>query len=181
MRPAGVSFSLTPSAHPGDVLVSTVRPERGTVGVVRDEQGACICTTGFAVLRPKSIHPLLLAHLLKTDFVLAQLLRHNVGIAYPAIDESCLPDVLLPIRVDDLKAFDSIGGRIIELETILQDARSQLAAQLSHAVSTWSHHPITPDPTPHPMRQTTSHHRPRKLDSDGHVQDSPTLWEDRRA
>lgn len=77
----------------GDVLVSTVRPERGTVGVVGPHQDGSVCTTGLAVLRPTGIDPRTLAFLLKTDFVIAQLMRNNVGIAYPAIDESCLRDV----------------------------------------------------------------------------------------
>lgn len=81
----------------GDVLVSTVRPDRGTVGVVPDWLDGAVCTTGFGVLRPNGIHPLVLAALIRSEFVTQQLLRNNVGIAYPAIEPSCLPEVVLPL------------------------------------------------------------------------------------
>ncbi|MGH2569159.1 MAG: N-6 DNA methylase [Bacteroidota bacterium] len=69
----------------GDVLVSTVRPERGAVGVVPPHLDGAICSTGFAVLRCFASHPLTLAWLLKTKFVRQQMVRNNVGIAYPAM------------------------------------------------------------------------------------------------
>lgn len=86
----------------GDVLVSTVRPERRTIGVVPKHLNGAICSTGFAVLRPKCVHPLVLAKLLQTDVANAQILRNNSGIAYPVIDEICLEDVILPVGRKDL-------------------------------------------------------------------------------
>jgi type I restriction enzyme, S subunit len=90
----------------GDVLVSTVRPERRTIGYVRGEDHDAVCTTGFAVLTPQKIHPVVLAHALRSTFVTGQLLRNNVGIAYPAIDESCLPDVVLPFTAEQIAALE---------------------------------------------------------------------------
>ncbi|HUX74763.1 MAG TPA: N-6 DNA methylase [Steroidobacteraceae bacterium] len=79
----------------GDVLVSTVRPERGAVGVVPPHLNRAICSTGFAVLRCSAIHPFALAWLLKTELVRQQMMRNNIGIAYPSIsDTSCLGLVL---------------------------------------------------------------------------------------
>jgi hypothetical protein len=83
--------------HAGDILFSTVRPERRTVGVVPSHLDQSICSTGFAVLRPQNINSYLLAALLRTNFVNHQVLRNNVGIAYPAIYETCLLDIVLPI------------------------------------------------------------------------------------
>lgn len=97
-----VSTSEAPSrarrrVRAGDVLVSTVRPERKCVGVVPTHLDGAVCSTGFAVLRPTGIHPVLLCRLIQTDFATAQIMRNNVGIAYPAIEEDCLPKVVLPI------------------------------------------------------------------------------------
>jgi type I restriction-modification system DNA methylase subunit len=92
--------------HAGDILFSTVRPERRAVGVVPNHLDEAICSTGFAVLRPQNINSYLLAALLRTDFVNYQVLRNNVGIAYPAIYESCLLDIVLPIdkkKIADLE------------------------------------------------------------------------------
>lgn len=44
----------------GDVLISTVRPERRSVGIVPAELDGAICSTGIAVLRPFGIEPLVL-------------------------------------------------------------------------------------------------------------------------
>ena len=55
-----VETSVAPSrarklVKAGDVLVSTVRPERGTVGIVGSHQDGSVCTTGLAVLRHNPI------------------------------------------------------------------------------------------------------------------------------
>jgi SAM-dependent methyltransferase len=121
----------------GDILVSTVRPERKAIGVVPAWLDGAVCTTGFAVLEPIAIDPLLLAGLLQTDFVVQQLLRNNVGIAYPAIEPSCLPEVMLPIGSDDV---DELGRAAIELREArsrLFDARQQFDSKLQSMVNGW--------------------------------------------
>ena len=66
----------------GDVLVSTVRPERGTVGIVGPHQDGAVCTTGLAVLRPTKVDALTLAYLLKNRIrdrsTHAQQCRHRI-------------------------------------------------------------------------------------------------------
>lgn len=121
----------------GDVLVSTVRPERRTIGIVRDSNDGAVCTTGFAVLRPKAVDSYTLAKLLGSDFVTAQLLRYNIGIAYPAIEETCLSDVLLPIRKSMLSTLQPGGKDIIRLEAELEEQRDQFARTLDDAVASW--------------------------------------------
>lgn len=98
--------------HAGDVLVSTVRPKLRNVGVVPAELDRAICTTGLAVLRPRSIDPYLLGRLLQADAVVAQLIRNNVGIAYPAIEESVLPDVVLPVSRAQVPELDALAASV---------------------------------------------------------------------
>lgn len=81
----------------GDVLVSTVRPERGAVGLTPLRLDRAVCSTGFAVLRCSEIHPLALVWLLKTELVRRQMIRNNIGIAYPAIAEASCLDLVLPV------------------------------------------------------------------------------------
>ena len=88
-------------------------------------QDGSVCTTGLAVLRPTKIDSLTLAYLLKADFVIAQLMRNNVGIAYPAINESCLLEVLLPIQREDLLNLQRRAREIAEAE---EQRKAQLAA-----------------------------------------------------
>jgi len=96
----------------GDVLVSTVRPERGSVGVTPARLDRAICSTGFAVLRCKSIHPLALVWLLKTDLVRHQVIRNNIGIAYPAISEASCLDLVLPLARDDVPTFSASAEKL---------------------------------------------------------------------
>ncbi|MCZ7641878.1 MAG: N-6 DNA methylase [Pseudorhodoplanes sp.] len=96
----------------GDVLVSTVRPERGAVGVVPARLDGAVCSTGFAVLRSKGIHPLALTWILKTDLVRQQMIRSNIGIAYPAISETTCLEIVLPLRRDDLGAISEAAQRL---------------------------------------------------------------------
>ena len=123
--------------RPGDVLVSTVRPERRTVGVVGDDVESGVCTTGFAVLRPRGIAPGILAKLLQSDFANAQILRNNVGIAYPAIDEDCLLRVLLPISVAQLDPLAIQCGEVDALRARLRNAEEALSHQVSARVMEW--------------------------------------------
>lgn len=139
VHPKSVPCSEAPSrarklVHAGDVLFSTVRPERRTVGVVREDQDGAVCTTGFAVLRPQKIDPMTLAYLLKSDFVIAQVLRCNIGIAYPAIDESCLLDVLIPVRQEDLALLNTHAEAILSLEKQIHSMREDFSKAVGQAI-----------------------------------------------
>ena len=103
----------------GDVLVSTVRPERRTIAVVPEHLDGAVCSTGFAVLRPKELDPLILARLLQSDFANSQILRNNVGISYPAIYEECLKTVVLPAAKEHLTSVATIASEIQKERTEL--------------------------------------------------------------
>ncbi len=115
----------------GDVLVSTVRPERGCIGVVPPHLDGAICSTGFAVLRPKEINPYLLVFLLKSSRVISQIERHMSGIAYPSINESIVPDLLVNIDTKKNKdlcvsalsyqhAIEKLCGDFDDISTMVQ-------------------------------------------------------------
>ena len=123
--------------HSGDVLVSTVRPERRTIGVVGEDLDGGICSTGFAVLRPKKIVPHVLAKLLQSDFVNAQILRNNVGIAYPAVDEDCLTEILLPLWLSSVDVFYSAAREIDTLRRNLRDAENNFSVRVNSAIDNW--------------------------------------------
>ena len=156
----------------GDVLVSTVRPDRGAVGVVGPHQDGSVCTTGLAVLRPTGVDSLTLAYLLKTQFVITQLMRNNVGIAYPAINESCLSSVLLPVKRADLQKLQRQASAIAEAEEHLHKIRSVFNEAIGDAGSAWRQMSLTPDSKPHPATETTSRRQSRKSGSGSHAQDT---------
>lgn len=122
----------------GDVLASTVRPEQRKIGYIlnRSDDNA-ICTTGLAVLRPRKISSNLLVNLLKSDFVTKQLLRNNIGIAYPAIDENCFLDVILPITKKDIEELNEQSDALKALQTQLLENQSNYLNQIQSKVTGW--------------------------------------------
>lgn len=108
----------------GDVLVSTVRPERGAVGVVPQHLDGAICSTGIGVLRPFQINAHLLRRLLISKFVISQMERHNVGIAYPAISEQDLLSFGLPIPWAQME-------KLAELGELVEEALNRASASLT--------------------------------------------------
>ncbi|MGH8427175.1 MAG: restriction endonuclease subunit S [Gammaproteobacteria bacterium] len=88
---------------PGDVITSTVRPIRRLSAVVRDDQDGCVCSSGFAVLSPKSgpdgIEPEVLLTYLRLPIVCELLDLHTTATMYPAIPTDRL--MRFPIVVPD--------------------------------------------------------------------------------
>ncbi len=106
-----------------DILISTVRPDRRTIGIVPKELDNAICSTGFAVVRAKNIHPLLLAKLLKSDYVTSQLCANASGVAYSVFDESILPNIKLPLLAND----NLLTSRAKKLASIIEELNKELA------------------------------------------------------
>lgn len=111
-----------------DILFSTVRPERRCVGVVPEGLDGAFCSTGFAVLEVREVEldPLVIRQLLCSDFVTLQVLQHNVGISYPAIDESCLEEIVLPCDISELANVSKLGETVSLLTADLLRAQSEL-------------------------------------------------------
>ena len=110
----------------GDILVSTVRPERGTVGVVPPHLDGAICSTGFAVLRCDGVHPVAFAWLLKGEPVRRQMVRHNVGIAYPAMAEETCLSLVLPINRARLEELSEAAEALDRAQTAFETARLKM-------------------------------------------------------
>lgn len=121
----------------GDVLVSTVRPERRTIGVVPEGLDGAVCSTGFAVLRPNGVHPMLLLRLLQSDMANAQLMRNNMGIAYPAIEESCLPEVFLPIDASTITELEGMAQSVEEAWRKLEATSDCFDAAVARSIEAW--------------------------------------------
>lgn len=104
-----------------DVLVSTVRPNRGAIGIVSDALDGAVATTGFGVVRPNNEDDAyfllaVLRHRASTE----QLMRCNTGSAYPAIEEESLLNVLIPGASASVRA--SVGRREMQRNLLLQRA-----------------------------------------------------------
>ena len=80
----------------GDVVVSTVRPNRNAVALI-DKPGI-IGSSGLSVLRAKSIEPEYLFAFCKTDYFIQCLMRKNKASMYPAVSNTDIleTDLFLP-------------------------------------------------------------------------------------
>jgi type I restriction enzyme S subunit len=116
----------------GDVVVSTVRPERGAVGVVPPRLDGAVCSTGFAVLRCKDIHPLALTWLLKTDLVRQQMIRNNIGIAYPAISEATCLELVLPLSRGDLGAISEAAEKLERAQQQFETVQREFLVEIQN-------------------------------------------------
>jgi len=69
-----------------DVLVSTVRPIRNAVVLIREDKENLVCSSGFAVIHPYKIQANYLFLYFKTSFVPKLLDRYTTATEYPAIN-----------------------------------------------------------------------------------------------
>jgi len=110
--PGTISAEEAPSratyhVNRGDVLVSTVRPERNSVGIVTEEGSQdLIASNGFCVLRPTGISSELLFALCKTRAFRAMLARCATATMYPAVSD----DDVLSLPVPDIP--EEVAGAV---------------------------------------------------------------------
>lgn len=84
----------------GDIILSTVRPERNAVAFIRADLDGAICSNGFAVIKPlRSVDAYSLYGFLKSRYFIAQAVRRSTASMYPAVAEECLKDVLVPRQI----------------------------------------------------------------------------------
>ncbi|MGU5941008.1 restriction endonuclease subunit S [Klebsiella aerogenes] len=112
---AGAPSRAKTKVQQGDVLVSTVRPNRKNIGFIVDNvaHSEMVATSGFSVLRFSSLTQAAFYHAwLRTDDATAQLMRWNSGSAYPAIDDDVPLNIIIP---DFEKTFvDDWGQKLLD-------------------------------------------------------------------
>lgn len=86
----------------GDLLASTVRPNRGAVAILESDN--LLVSGAFTVLRESGDYPEeVLQVLLRTSMYRDWLLRFNVGTSYPVIKDEDVLNMPIPILGDDIK------------------------------------------------------------------------------
>jgi len=84
----------------GDLLVSTVRPNRGAITIIHTQEKDLIVSGAFTVLRKKEagkINTQVLQVLLRTKIYNELLLKYNVGTQYPVIKDEDVMNLIVPI------------------------------------------------------------------------------------
>lgn len=83
-----------------DIIVSTTRPNRGAVSLIKDKQDFSIASTGFSVIREikdNEVNREFLFTILKQQLSLKQFEQRSSGGNYPAITQEELSNVFIPI------------------------------------------------------------------------------------
>ena len=82
-----------------DLIVSLTRPHHGSIAHLGPEFDGCVASTGFAVIRGVATHVDrdYLWCVLRTRMCLSQLLQRASGGNYPAITETELQNILVPV------------------------------------------------------------------------------------
>lgn len=96
-----MDFSEAPSrarkkVKTGDTIVSTVRTYLKAIAGIADDEDVVV-STGFAVLEPKLCIPAYLTYLVGSDLVCNEIDRLSWGVSYPAISESLMARIHVPL------------------------------------------------------------------------------------
>jgi len=121
-----------------DLLIPLTRPYRGAIAIVDSFYDSCIGTTGFSVSQTKldNIDIYYLCAILKTRFGIMQLEQRMSNANYPAVIESALKEILVPILPGIERTKISENMRTIislsrESKSLHQQAMTELEQLLS--------------------------------------------------
>lgn len=82
-----------------DIVISLTRPHHGSIAHLGPELDGCVASTGFAVIRDVAPHVSrdYLWCILRAQFSLAQMIQRASGGSYPAITETELGNITVPV------------------------------------------------------------------------------------
>lgn len=134
--PSRASYSV----GPGDVLVSTVRPDRNTVGLITSSENRdLVASNGFCVLRPVGIAPELLFAYCKTSTFRKLVTRAATATMYPAVADRDVLDVPMPrisadAEQDVIRALRDAQAALREGRRLLALAVERMEAHVQEAL-----------------------------------------------
>jgi len=105
----------------GDVIWSTVRPNRRSFSVIINPIENLIASTGLAVLTPKRIPSTYLYQATTTQDFTSYLVNHATGAAYPAVNATTFKNapIIVPSQ-DILNSFDELASALTrQINTLL--------------------------------------------------------------
>ena len=110
--------------EPGDVLISTVRPNLRAFAILADAPARAIASTGFAVLRPKPQQLLsdFLINLIREDAVVAQMIGMMGRGSYPSINQTDVASIQIPLP--SLEVQKKIVAEIEGYQKVIDGARA---------------------------------------------------------
>lgn len=97
----------------GDVIISSVRPDRNAVALITEDEDGFICSTGFIICRPikNLITSEYLFALLKSENVYNQLTSKTTATMYPTINQNDINNLL--VKISKIEEQEKIAAGIL--------------------------------------------------------------------
>ena len=115
----------------GDVVTSTVRPNRRLTALITPDQDGYVASSGFVVLQPKAVSAEVLLTYLRLPPVCEVMDLHTSASLYPTISETDL--LKLPFPELDQKTCDQVTAAVCAAHAARREAQA-LLARAQHAV-----------------------------------------------
>lgn len=131
-------------ARAGDILVSTVRTYLRAIAPVPDDFDGSIASTGFCVIRGRSVNSAFLGYALRSEAFVAEVISRSVGVSYPAINASDLVAIQVSVPTQSeqtaIAAFldretTKIDALVAEQERLIALLKEKRQAVISHTVT----------------------------------------------
>jgi len=109
-----------------DIILSTTRPYLGAFAIVSEEYDNCVCSSGFALADSITIDGIdknYLLSFLKSPVGLRQMERRMTGGLYPAIIQSELEKIKVPLPSQEVQQKNVKQQKDIQSEIVKQQAR----------------------------------------------------------
>lgn len=146
---AEMAFEDAPSrarriVRDGDTIISTVRTYLRAVAAIRDPVPNTIVSTGFAVVRPRSISPSFISYVLSEQGFIEAIMARSVGVSYPAINASEIGMLSIPLpplsEQRAIAAFldretEKIDTLVAKKRTLIERLKEERTALITHTVT----------------------------------------------
>lgn len=137
-----MAFSEAPSrarkrVQEGDTIVSTVRTYLKAIAYVSDAEDV-IASTGFSVLCPRAVLlPRYLTYLMESDLVCDEIAKLSWGVSYPAISESLMGNIHVPIPPlsEQQRITEELDSGLKATDKVAYDLEQQLITLSSYRAS----------------------------------------------
>jgi type I restriction enzyme, S subunit len=111
----------------GDIIWSTVRPNRRSYALILNPPPDMVVSTGFAVITPRDVPFSYLYHALTTDEFAGYLTNHATGSAYPAVNAGDFESALIVgPPADLLENFDKVVSDMLAQQQVLHEKNANL-------------------------------------------------------
>lgn len=109
----------------GDTIVSTVRTYLRAIAPIRKPTDNLIVSTGFAVVRPRSVNPAFLAYALREASFVETVVARSVGVSYPAVNASEVGTIPIPLpsHLEQQRIADFLDAETAKLDTLMAKKR----------------------------------------------------------